>query len=770
MFILRIFFMFIFLFFAVFSEEFNFKKVSFYGLNYFSSEKIINNIIDDDNVYKCKDDIFFKKLIDLNVFNNIEAFWNNDEIKVFCIEKPIINKVILTVDTDKEYILSLLTKSELYRGCFYDSNNINLFKYNLLQFYSFTGFNNPNIDVLIDFNKDFNSVDVNIRISKNFLQKIKNIDIIGLSAFNKNKILALLSYSKTNWMSTFLKDDIFFPDLVENDVDNLKNYYFNKGYSDFHVNFIRVFLSKDNKNVSILLNVVEGEIYYINSVNMSLDKIILQNNFLQTNLKKIMKSYLKIGSIFSKEYLLIVKSKLKDFLIQNGFLNFDIDFSIFYAGESCININYAITKTPKSKIRYINFIGNFFTCDNVLRRMIPFMESSNLSLDDIEFGKNEIIRNGISDSVEIEYVKNLDDLSEVDLYYDIDEQKFGKFTAGLSYGNDDGFSINLNTEISNFLGTGSDVSLDINSNGVETDFMFNYLIPYFDDETFGMGYNFYYRSDLFDQDADNITTLYETFGAYLYYTLDINKCEKINFGLGCDMTFLGMYDELASIEVKKFIEYYGFDFKDYFLNFSWNYNSSDKLYYSSDGFYHNIIFRFNIPGSKIKCYTLNYDFNYYNNFYDEYVLSIMSNFYYGNVYNDDDIYPFFKNFHIRGNTNLRGFKERSLGPKDSNEDSIGGNFLLCSKLSLFIPNLLPDELKDIKSSIFFDIGNVYDTSIYINDDLKSKLYNYFSSLKFAIGISFIWSTPFGMPLEIALSYPFNYDDEESKNIISLSFG
>ncbi len=770
MFVLRVFFVFIFLFFTAFAEEFKFKKINFYGLNYFSKEEIINNIVDDNDLYKCKDDIFFKKLVDLDIFNNIEVFWNNNEIKVFCVEKPIINKIVLNIDADKEYVLSLLTKFNLYRGCFYDSNNVNFFKNNLSQFYIFNGFNNSSIDVYININKEFNSVDLNIKINKNFLQRIKNIDLIGVTIFNKNKILSLLSYTKTNWMSFFLKDDIFFPDLVENDIENLKNYYFNKGYSDFHVNFIRAFLSKNNKNVNILLDVVEGELYYINSVNISLDKTIIQNNFLQTNFKKIITSYLKIGSIFSKEHSLIVKSKLKDFLMQNGFFDFNIDFAISYAGESCINVDYSIIKPSKSRIRYINFIGNFFTCDNVLRRMIPFIESSNLFLDEVDFGKNEIIRSGISEYVDIDYVKNPDDFSEVDIYYIVTEQKFGKFTAGLSYGNDDGFSINLNTEISNFLGSGSDISLDINSNGIETDFSFNYLIPNFIDESFGMGYNFYYRSDLFDQDADNITTLYETFGGYLYYILDIDKYEKINFGLGCDMTFLGMYDELASIEVKKFIEHYGFDFKDFFLNFSWNYNSADKFYYSSDGFYHNILLRFNIPGSKIKCYTLNYDFNYYNNFYEEYVLSIMSNFYYGNVYNDEDTYPFFKNFHIRSNTNLRGFKERTLGPKDSNEDSIGGNFLLCSKFSLFLPNLLPDELRDIKSSIFFDIGNVYDTSAYINEDLKSKLYNYFYSLKFAVGISFVWSTPFGMPLEIALAYPFNCDDEDSKNIISLSFG
>ncbi|HIH2762970.1 MAG TPA: outer membrane protein assembly factor BamA [Candidatus Azoamicus sp.] len=771
MFIFRVFLILLFFYsFSLFGEEFNFKKVKFYGLNYFSKEEVLNKIVDDTDIYKCSDSIFLKKISELNIFNKIEVFWNDNEIKVFCVEKPIINKVILHVDSDKEYILSLLDRFEMCRGCLYDINNVNFLKNALIQFYSFSGFNNPNIDVDVILDKKINSIDLIIKIDKCFLQKIKNIDIIGISIFDKAKLTSLLSYSKSNWMSFFLKDDLFFSDWVENDVDGLKSYYFDRGYSDFHINFIRVFFSKKNNSVKVLLNVSEGECYYIDSINVHGDKVILQTDKLQNEFKNIMFSYLKIGSIFSREMLFEVKSKLKDFLMRNGFFNSDIDFSIFYAGESRVGINFSIIKSEKTRVGYISFFGNFLTCDNVLRRMISFTEGSVLSLDDVEFSKNEIMRSGIADNVNVEYARNPDDHSETDVYYMIDEQKFGRVTAGLSYSNDDGFSINLNTELSNFLGLGSDIALDVTSNGVETDFMFNYLIPYFSNENFGIGYNLYYRSDLFDQDADYINTLYETFGAYLYYSWDLNKFEKFNFGVGCDMTFLGMYDELSSIEIKKFIELNGFDFRDYFFNLVWNYNSFDKFSYALSGVYHNIIFRFNMPGSKIKCFTFNYDFNYYNNFYDDYILNITSSLYYGNVYASDDDFPFFKNFHMRGNTNIRGFKERMLGPKDSNDESIGGNFLLCAKFSLYVPTFLPDELKDIRTSLFFDIGNVYDTSIYTNEALKSKLFNYFSSLKISLGISFVWSTPFGMPLEIALAYPFNSDDEESKNIISISFG
>jgi hypothetical protein len=79
---------------------------------------------------------------------------------------------------------------------------------------------------------------------------------------------------------------------------------------------------------------------------------------LQEEFNSVIFSYLKIGNVFSRELLMLVKSKLKDFFMRNGFLNHDIDFSIFYAGESRVGINFSIIKSLKTRVGYISF-GNF---------------------------------------------------------------------------------------------------------------------------------------------------------------------------------------------------------------------------------------------------------------------------------------------------------------------------------------------------------------------------------------------------------------------------
>lgn len=768
MFFFRIFFLFIFCFtaFTSYSEEFFFKKVKFYGLNNYSENFILNNIFSNSPIRDSNS--LINKLSDLNLFDKVEVFWTDDEIKIFCNEKPVINNINVYLDSDKDYIYSLLSKLSLCRGGSYDFNMLLNFRKLIEDFYFYSGFLECSVDFLVEFNPYLNSVNLDIKVIKNGIRHIESIDLIGVNIFNEKKLLTLFSYSSGNWMSWFLKDNLFYADIVENDLDSLRTYYLDRGYSDFCINFIRIYLSDNSNSVKVVINLYEGDRYTISNINVNSD--IVSDSTFSVEFFHIINSFLKPGDFFSRQIILDIKNNLKDLFYKYNYIDFDLNFMVFYLGEGKLKADFSVVKQPKSRIKYINFIGNFFTCDNVLRRMIPIFEGSTLYFDRVEFGRDEILRNGVSDYVNIEYIRDPSNSNEIDIIYFIEEQKFGKLTAGLSYGNDDGFSVNFSSEIINFLGIGTDLSLDINNNGIESDFSFNYYTPYFLGNNFGIGYNIYYKSDLLDQDVDDFDILSETFGAYLYYSFDLGKFEKLNFGFGCDMTFLGMYDETSSNEIRSFVEKMGFDFKEYFFNLVWTYNSLDKLSSPTSGFYQNFNFRFNIPFSKSKYYTVNYDINYYNNFYDDYVFNLSSNIYYGNVYNIYETYPFFKNFHIKGITNIRGFKDRSLGPQDSNEDSIGGNLLLCSKLSLFIPNFFPDEFKDIKTSFFIDIGNVYNTSSFSNEDFRSKFYYYVTSIKFSCGVSLLWSTPFGLPLEVSLAYPFNVDDEETKSIISISFG
>jgi len=120
---------------------------------------------------------------------------------------------------------------------------------------------------------------------------------------------------------------------------------------------------------------------------------------------------------------------------------------------------------------------------------------------------------------------------------------------------------------------------------------------------------------------------------------------------------------------------------------------------------------------------------------------------YGNGYGSTKGLPFFMNYYAGGLSQglVRGYETNTLGPLDSNGDSIGGNLLAAGTVSLIFPNFIsPDNLR---TSVFFDAGNVYQTD-------KSLYTTSAGSLGMSAGLAVQWRSPVG-PLEFSLAKVFN---------------
>ena len=91
---------------------------------------------------------------------------------------------------------------------------------------------------------------------------------------------------------------------------------------------------------------------------------------------------------------------------------------------------------------------------------------------------------------------------------------------------------------------------------------------------------------------------------------------------------------------------------------------------------------------------------------------------------------------------LRGFKKGRVGPVDSNNDYVGGNYATTINLEASLPKLLP-ESTNTDVNIFWDLGNLwgndYDSSLGESNILRSS-----------VGISSNWLSPIG-PLSLTFA-------------------
>jgi outer membrane protein insertion porin family len=131
----------------------------------------------------------------------------------------------------------------------------------------------------------------------------------------------------------------------------------------------------------------------------------------------------------------------------------------------------------------------------------------------------------------------------------------------------------------------------------------------------------------------------------------------------------------------------------------------------------------------------------------------------------DDL-PLFERYFLGGINSVRGFAERSLGPRDcegsvsnsggkcSADDVLGGNKAAVINTELLFPIA---EQYGLRGVAFFDMGNSFSDSFDFGD------------LRRSVGVGARWMSPFG-PLRVELGFPLNKQPGDETSVLGFSIG
>ena len=117
---------------------------------------------------------------------------------------------------------------------------------------------------------------------------------------------------------------------------------------------------------------------------------------------------------------------------------------------------------------------------------------------------------------------------------------------------------------------------------------------------------------------------------------------------------------------------------------------------------------------------------------------------------------------------VRGFKESSLGPRDSLNQPFGGNFLVTGTAAMILPNFLSEEVKTVRLAYFIDAGQVYDTHFTkaFGDPTESRNP---TGLRYSTGLSLTWMSPMA-PMVFSVALPLNKKEDDWIQIPAFTFG
>lgn len=570
-----------------------------------------------------------------------------------------------------------------------------------------------------------NRVAIHFDVFEGEVARIKQINIVGNEVFSDDKLLDLFKLDTSRWYSFLTKSDQYSKQKLAADLESIRSHYLNNGYIDFSIDSTQVSLTHDKRYVYITININEGARFSVSDIKLAGDSPV-QKEKLRDSIT------VSPGSVFSRAAVTQTSENLAERLGEDGyaFANINAIPDIDKEGEEA-NLTFFIDPGKRVYVRRVNFYGNAKTQDEVLRREMRQIEGAWISTKDVERSRVRLERLGFFEEVNIETSAVPGTTDQVDINISVVERPSGSILAGAGFSQSQGILLQGSISQENFLGTGNRVVATFNNSDVNRTFLFSYLNPYYTMD--GVSRGFHVRYEETDAADANISKYaLDELSTGLNFGIPINEFDAVNIGFSVGhMNF--NKGASASREVKAFERENGNSFNTLLLTGSWSRDSRNRKIFPNKGSFTYAGTEIAVPGDDLTYYKLTGRHQQFFPLFNNYVSMIHGEIGFGDGYGSTQDFPLIENFFAGGIRSVRGFKANTLGPRDSNDDPLGGNLKLEGSAELIIPMPFASDMKSTRLSAFFDAGNVYSSQ----QDLD------FGTLRYSTGLATTWMSPFG---------------------------
>jgi outer membrane protein insertion porin family len=598
-----------------------------------------------------------------------------------------------------------------------------------------------------------NRVAIDIDVIEGETALIKSINIVGNESFDEDDLLDEFQLSTGGWLSRLLKDNQYSRPKLAGDLETLRSYYLDRGYVNFKIDSTQVSITPDKGDIYITINVTEGDIYTIKDIRLAGDIVGDPESYFPL-------IHLRRGEPFARRKIVESSERVSTQLSDLGYAFANVN-SIPEIDEEAKTVAITLFVDPgkRAYVRRINIRGNSRTRDEVIRREIRQMEAAWFSGEKLKLSKERIQRTGYFDSVDVETPTVPGSADEVDINVSVNEKPSGSLLAGLGFSQADGLILNASVAQENFAGTGKKVLMALETSKADQQYQVSFTNPYYTIDGISRGFNLSYRSTDFDELN---TADYKTDDAIasMNFGLPLSEFNRFNFGIALHHIDFESGD-FASDEILEFEETEGNKFFNVELTSSWRHDSRDTAIFPRSGAIQSLYAEVSVPGSDLQYYKVSYDHRRYWPLSDEFVVSLAAKVGYGDAYSGTSRLPFFENFFAGGPASIRGFASRSIGPRDSQGDALGGNVMYAGSAELLFPPPVGEFADTIRMAAFVDFGSVVDSA---DDDIFDP-----DEFRYSTGLGLSWLSPLGA-LTVSYAIPFRADGQDEEEQFQFALG
>ncbi|AKE52529.1 outer membrane protein assembly factor BamA [Kangiella geojedonensis] len=742
-------------------------------------------------------------------FDFVKLEKDGSVLKVVVVERPIISDIILEGNKvlKSEQLEEGMKNAGIAKGEVLDSFVLDKIEQEISNQYYSNGHYHLTVEKkLVELSR--NRIQLRITIKEGGSARIKEFNLIGNNVYNDEELISQFELS-TGGLFTFITDDNKYSSTkLEQDLETLTSYYKDRGYLKFNINATDISLSENAEDIYITIGMSEGEIYNVSEIDI-LGDFTIDESIIRGLIP------LKSGDVYSAAAITFAEEQIKQVLGLYGYAFAEVR-TIPEVLEDTAEAKLTVFVDPGERyyVDNVSFKGNVTTDENVLRRETRVQEGGALSSALVERSKLRLQRLPFIETVEVDTVKKEGTTDRADVNFEVKERNAAQISGGFGYNDFYGFSLNGELSHQNFMGTGNSASIGISSNKAIKSANISYTDNYFTQSGIGLNTSLNYsetdygKLNLIAQSLDTIAL-----GSTLYFPTG----EFSNFSAGARISQNSLTSPLTSSQ--RVIDFFSIlganarqdsdvDFDIFSVNFGFRYNSLNRAIFPSKGVDHQWNLEVATDIGDLEFYKATYNYGLYlplNNDND-WIFSWRGSLAYGDGLGDTPALPYFSNFYAGGSNSLRGFEGNTVGPRDIqrirtsisvpgpipgagnttvylpeefdriavSRYSIGGNAKAINTFELIFPTPFLDDNSNVRTSIFVDAGNVWDTQFDqsrfegLQIDPNSVLGNVpdfgdAGNYRASYGVSLQWYSPFA-PLQFSLSRPLKsepYDDTET---------
>ena len=693
-----------------------------------------------------------RELYKSGFFKDIQLHREGNILVVTVQEKPAIaslsfdgNKIL-----DDEQLAEVLTSVGIAQGRVFNRSVLERLESELIQQYFAFGKYSVKIDTQVR-ELERNRVDVGIHIIEGDAAKIKQVKVVGNTVFEEEDLIEDFESGLKPWYKFWGSRDRYAKQKLQGDIEILRSQYLNEGYLKFDIPTTQVSISPNKEDIFITINVEEGEQYTINNVELA-GKYVVPKEELESLVALVP------GDVFSRAKIVRSNDAITRRLGDEGYAFPNINAVPEVDEESKkVDLTFFIDPGKRVYVRRINFTGHETTRDEVYRRELRQMESGWYSQSKVEASRARIQRLAFVEVVEVETkrIPGVDDFVDLDIA--IEERLAGSFNIGAGLSDSQGAVITTSVSQDNFLGTGKTVSFRINTSKVNTIYDFNYTNPFHTIDGVSRGFGASYVSteageaDISDFDSTQ-------WALRVNYGIPITERDRIGATLQLRHTEINTTSN-TPLEVQEFIRDNGDEYDNLTLNTNFVHDTRNRSLFPNKGNRQKAGLEFSVPGSDLEFYKVSLENAFYFPFGETFTLSLSSEIGYGDQYGDTTDLPFFEKFRAGGFDSVRGYENNSLGPRDSFDDSFGGNFLTVGRAQILFPPPFLENKNRARIALFVDAGQVF-----------AEFEDYDTSeVRGSAGLGLSWVTGLG-GISAALSSPFNDQEGDDTETFQFNLG